>query len=191
MIYYFFSWASLLQSLPVCPAFILPSFMSTINQVSISFIWCRQMLFNFVRRPGFKPVTTGLSGKIHTHLTMAPSTWFRESLYGICNGDDHWKGHQIRAWLSYMSWSLFCRHFVDIEQSFSWHFRIRDGNDFSQFGQTEVNATQGYAISQYKLCIHYFTRYADANKLSRGLYLFHCTLYVIICRRQIARPHHI
>ena len=30
-------------------------------------------------------------------------------------------------------------------------FRIRDGNDFSQFGQTEVNETQGYAISRYKL----------------------------------------
>ena len=34
---------------------------------------------------------------------------------------------------------------------FSCIFRMRDGNDFSQFGRTEVNETQGYAISHYKL----------------------------------------
>ena len=27
------------------------------------------MLLNLVRRPGFEPATTGLSGKIHSHLT--------------------------------------------------------------------------------------------------------------------------
>ena len=43
---------------------------------------------------------------------------------------------------------------------------IKDGNDFSEFGRTEVNETQGYSISRYKF-IHYFTRYADANQLSR------------------------
>ena len=69
----------------------------------------------------------------------------------VYNGDDHWKGYQIRAWSSYASWSLFCRRFVDIQQSFSCIFRIRDGNDFSQFGRTEVNETQGYAISRHKL----------------------------------------
>ena len=122
------------------------------------------MLLHFVRRPRFEPATTGLSGKIHIHLTMAPSTWFRGSFYGIyTNGDDRGKGYQIRAWSSYASWSLFCRRFVDIQQSFSCIFHIRDGNDFSQFGRTEVNETQGYAIS----------RYSDANQLSRGL-PFHC-----------------
>ena len=40
---------------------------------------------------------------------------------------------------------------VDVQQSFSCIFRIRDGNDFSQFGRTEVNETQGYAISSYKI----------------------------------------
>ena len=34
---------------------------------------------------------------------------------------------------------------------FSCIFRMRDGNDFSQFGRTEVNETQGYAICCYKL----------------------------------------
>ena len=28
---------------------------------------------------------------------------------------------------------------------------IKDGNDFSEFGRTEVNETQGYSISRYKL----------------------------------------
>ena len=101
------------------------------------------MLLNFVRCPRFEPVTTGLSGKIRTHLTTALSMWFRESLYGTYNGDDHWKGHQVRAWSSYASWSLFCHCFVDIQQSFSCIFHIKDGNDFSQFGWTEVNETQG------------------------------------------------
>ena len=43
---------------------------------------------------------------------------------------------------------LFCRRFVDIQQSYSSNFRIKDGNDFSRFSQTEVNETQGYAISR-------------------------------------------
>ena len=60
-------------------------------------------------------------------------------MYYSSDGDDCWKGHQIRAWSSYVSWSLFCGHFVDIQQSFSWNFHIKDGNDFSQFGRTEVN----------------------------------------------------
>ena len=38
---------------------------------------------------------------------------------------------------------LFCRRFVDIQQSYSWNFRINDGNYFSRFGRTEVNETQG------------------------------------------------
>ena len=77
------------------------------------------MLLNFVRHQRFDE-TTGLSGKIHTHLTTAPHTWFRGSFYGIyTNGDDRWKGYQIRAWSCYASWSLFCRRFVDIQQSFS------------------------------------------------------------------------
>ena len=38
---------------------------------------------------------------------------------------------------------LFCRRFVDIQQSYSWNFRIKDGNDFSPFGRTEVIETQG------------------------------------------------
>ena len=61
---------------------------------------------------------------------------------------------------------------VDVQQSFSCIFRIRDGNDFSQFGRTEVNETQGYATESLQI-IYYFTRYADANQLSRGL-PFHC-----------------
>ena len=67
---------------------------------------------------------------------------------------------------------LFCRRFVDIQQSYSWNFRINDGNYFSRFGRTEMNETQGYAISRYKL-FHYFTRCANANQFSRVL-PFHC-----------------
>ena len=67
---------------------------------------------------------------------------------------------------------LFCRRFDDIEQSYSWNFCIKDGNDSSRFSRTEVNETQGYAISRYKLFL-YFTRCADANEFSRGL-PFHC-----------------
>ena len=118
-----------------------------------------------MRCPRFEPATTGLSGKIHTHLTTAPSTWLQGSFYGIyTNGDDRWKGCQIRSWSSYVSWSLFCGRFVDI-QSFCCIFRIREGNDFSQFGRTEVKETQGYATESLQI-IYYFTHYADANQLS-------------------------
>ena len=41
--------------------------------------------------------------------------------------------------------------FVDIQQSFSCIFRIKDGNDLSEFGRTEVSETQGCASSRYKL----------------------------------------
>ena len=30
-----------------------------------------------------------------------------------------------------MPWSLYCCRFVDIQQSFSWNFSIKDGNDYS------------------------------------------------------------
>ena len=33
-----------------------------------------------MRRLQFEPTITGLSGKIHTHLTTAPSTWFRDHI---------------------------------------------------------------------------------------------------------------
>ena len=124
------------------------------------------MLSNFVRRPRFEPATTGLSGKIHTHLTTVPSTWFIRIIlwYIMVMTADY----QIRAWSSYASWSLFCRRFVDIQQSFSCIFRIKDGNDFSQFRPNwgERNPMLRYLSLQI---IHYFTRYADANQLSRGL----------------------
>ena len=48
----------------------------------------------------------------------------------VSNGDDCWKGHQIRAWSSYTSWSsqfcfvLLCSCFVDIQQFFSWNFQM-------------------------------------------------------------------
>ena len=86
-------------------------------------------------------------------------TWLRRcprylevSFYDIYANVDHlWKSNQIRARSSYACWSLFCRRFVDILQSFSCIFRIRDGNDLSQFGRTEVNETQGYATCRYQL----------------------------------------
>ena len=51
-------------------------------------------------------------------------------------------------------------------------FLIRDGNDFSQFGQTEVNETQGYATYSLQI-IHYFIHYADANQSYWGLPFHH------------------
>ena len=136
------------------------------------------MLSNFVRRPRFEPATTGLSGKIHTHLTTAPSMWFQGLFYGIyTNGDDCWKGYQIRAWSCYVSWSLFCWYSTIFQLYFShkrWH-------DFSQFSQTKVNETQGYATN-YSL----FYLLRGCKSISMGTTI---PLYVIICRWQIARPH--
>ena len=89
------------------------------------------MLLNYVHHPVFEPGITELSGKILTHLNTAPSTLFRNSFHGIyTNGDGRWKGHQIRAWSSYTSWStLFC-FVLSIQQSFSWNLCIKDGNQW-------------------------------------------------------------
>ena len=82
------------------------------------------------------------------------STWFIGIIlwydHIFTNGDDRWKGYQVRTWSSYASWSLFCGRFVDI-QSFRCIFRIRDGNDISQFGRTEVKETQGYATESLQI----------------------------------------
>ena len=59
--------------------------------------------------------------------------------------------------------------FVDI-QSFSRISRISSAELTKVI--TEMNETQGYATESLQI-IHYFTRYADANQLSRGL-PFHC-----------------
>ena len=56
-----------------------------------------------------------------------------------------------------MSWSLFCWY------STIFQLCIKDGNDFSQFSQTEVNETQGYAISRYKLFTVLFVMLAQIN----------------------------
>ena len=77
--------------------------------------------------------------------------------------------------------ACFVVHFVNIQHSFSCIVHIRDGNDFSQFGRTEVNETQGYATESLHI-IHYFTRYADTGTT--------IPLYVIICHsRQITHPY--
>ena len=60
------------------------------------------------------------------------------------------------------SFVLFCRRFVDIQQSFSWKFCIKDGNDFSKFGRTEVNETQGYAIICRRQIARPLTRIAQS-----------------------------
>ena len=77
------------------------------------------MLLKFVRRPGYEPATFRLSGKIHTQKTTAPSTWFRGSfygIYGIYHGDDRWRGRPPNMGMNKLR--LFCRPFVDIQQSF-------------------------------------------------------------------------
>ena len=91
-----------------------------------------------------------IRGKIHTTWPWCcMSMWFRGSFYGIfSNGDDHWKGYQIMAWSCYVSWSLLCHCFVEIQQSFSCIFHIKDDNDFSQFCRTEVNETHARLCHQ-------------------------------------------
>ena len=126
------------------------------------------MLSNFVRPPRFEPATTGLSGKIHTHLTTAPSTWFR----GIILWYIMVMTAEKATRLGHDQVTCLCRRFVDIQQSFSCIFRRRDGNDFGQFGRTwaEWNPRLCYQLLQI---MHYFTSYADANLLSQGP-PFHC-----------------
>ena len=58
-----------------------------------------------------------------------------------------------------------------MKQHFSWNFRIKDTNDFSQFGRTERNPRLCHQSIQI---INYFTRSAEANQLSRGP-PSHCT----------------
>ena len=52
------------------------------------------------------------------------------------------------AWSSYTCWSSsVCCHVTRcIQQPFCWNFHIKDGNDLSQFSQTEVKETQGSVI---------------------------------------------
>ena len=140
------------------------------------------MLLNFVSLPRFKPATIGLSDKIHTHLTTAPSTWFRGSFHGLyTNGDDRLKGYQIRARSCYTSWSLFCSRFVDIQQSFSCICRMKDGNYFSQLRWTKPKVMLPFATN-YSL----FYSLRRRKSISVGTTI---PLYVIICRWQIAHPH--
>ena len=60
-----------------------------------------------------------------------------------------------------------CRRFVDIQQSFSCIFRRRDGNHFCQFGEPELNETQGYATVATNYSLFYSLR--RCKSLSRGL----------------------
>ena len=102
------------------------------------------------------------------------STWFIGIIlwydHIFTNGDDRWKGYQVRTWSSYASWSLFCGRFVDI-QSFrcifrkrrQWHWSIRPN-----LGEGNPRLCHRVATN-----FHYFTRYAHANQLSRGV-PFHC-----------------
>ena len=154
--------------------------MSTIYQVSIGFIWCNLMLLNFVHCPRFQPVTPELSGKIYTTWPWRCPCYLEDFMrfygdfmvYIYTNGDDRWKGYQIRAWSCYMLWSLICRRFVD--HSFSFIFCIKDGNDLSQFSRTEVN---NYSLS-YSL--------RRRKSISTGTTI---PLYVIICCQQIVHSH--
>ena len=140
--------------------------------------WRAPVLLNFVRCPRFEPSTTGLSGKIHTHLTTVLSMWFIGSFYGIySNGDDRWKAYQIRAWSNY-AWSLFCHRFVDIQQSFSWYFCIKHGNS----AELRWTKTQSYAISWYNSLFHSLRRRRSTLVLTGTTIPW---LYVII----MARPH--
>ena len=119
--------------------------------------------------PRFKPaMTTKLSDKIHTHLTTALCHVIKEDHFMVLNVYKWWWSPLKRLpWSCYASWSLFCCRFVDIQQSFSCIFHIKDGNDFNQFSQTEENETQGYYI-------HYFTCYANANQLARDYHSIVC-----------------
>ena len=117
------------------------------------------MLLN-VRRPRFEPATTGLSGKIHTHLTTAPSTWFGGSFCIYTNGDDRGKGYQIRAW--------FCWYPTIFQLYFS-HKR------WQWLGSAELRWTKPKVIplSRYKLFTILLVTPTQINLISRGL-PFHC-----------------
>ena len=125
------------------------------------------MLLTFVRHPRFEPATTRLSGKIHTHFTTAPATWFRGSFYGIYNGNAMATNDQVTRLEA-------C--FVDI-QCFSCIFCIKMAMTFSQFGRTEENKTRGYASSCYKL---FTILFVTPKRSVRANYILKSTLEIEI-----------